>query len=386
MNERLSTTLDLSRWIAAFLVIVGHVAHLFLVGRDGLIERTILVETAYFITNLGHTAVMIFFVISGFLVGGITLDRWMSKGPDVTGYAVSRFARIYTVLLPALAFGYVLDSIGVRWLDGAGLYSNVGQLPIGSLDQVGVRLSPLVFIGNVLMLQGAYVTSLGSNGPLWSLAYEWWYYCILCFAAAGALLGGWLRAIGIGLILLLAIVFPVAMFLWMLIWWFGVAAYFLMRSKIPPPKTWFAATCFGLSVVGSYLFETHVHGAPIFLRFTVDAAVAAAYTLVLWSVSRADASIPFARFHKWAAGFSYTMYLVHFPIFLFLGAAASQFLGWPILSSPSWAAWGRIIVMICALYTIGYLFYLVTEKHTDRVRAVLKRGALKLAPTPLRAD
>jgi peptidoglycan/LPS O-acetylase OafA/YrhL len=114
--------------------------------------------------------------------------------------------------------------------------------------------------------------------------------------------------------------------------------------------------------------------------------VGAAYTLVLWSVSRSDVSIPFAGFHKWAAGFSYTMYLVHFPIFLFLGAAANQFLGWPILSSPSWVVCGRVLAIICALYGIGYLFYLATETHTDRVRGILKKGALKLMPLAVRAD
>ena len=195
-----------------------------------------------------------------------------------------------------------------------------------------------------------------------------------------------MRAIGFGLIVLMAFLFPVAMFLWMLIWILGVVAHFLVRSKIRPPNLWIAAATFGMAVLGSYLFETHVHGAPMLQRLAVDSAVGSTYALVLWSASRADVSIPFPGFHKWAAGFSYTMYLVHFPVFLFLGAAANQFLEWPILSSPSWVVCGRVIAMICALYAFGYLFYLATEKHTDRVRAILKKGAVRLVPALSRAN
>jgi len=37
-------------------------------------------------------------------------------------------------------------------------------------------LHPSVFVGNLLYLQSILVMPFGSNGPLWSLAHEFWYY------------------------------------------------------------------------------------------------------------------------------------------------------------------------------------------------------------------
>ena len=83
------------------------------------------------------------------------------------------------MFIPALMLGYALDLFGSTYLQAAGLYDHghyamrmhimPNHIPIEQLD-----LS--VFIANLFMFQSFFVEPLGSNTPLWSLSYEFWFY------------------------------------------------------------------------------------------------------------------------------------------------------------------------------------------------------------------
>jgi peptidoglycan/LPS O-acetylase OafA/YrhL len=65
------------------------------------------------------------------------------------------------------------------------------------------------FVGNLLQLQTIVVSSLGSNGPLWSLANEWWYYVLFGFCMIVYRPGGMLtRFITGSVIVAMVIVLP----------------------------------------------------------------------------------------------------------------------------------------------------------------------------------
>src|SRR4051812_47944519 len=127
MNPFLSTTLNASRWISAFFVVLFHVRELALAGYSEIANPSLLHKAIYFLAGFGHEAVIVFFVISGFLIGGVNVERWKlrsSLGVDaVKEYSIHRIARIYVVLVPALVLGFVLDSIGAAKFDQLGLYS-----------------------------------------------------------------------------------------------------------------------------------------------------------------------------------------------------------------------------------------------------------------------
>ena len=66
MSNRI-LVIDYFRGIASLLVVLSHIREILF----GVADLTnILYYPFYFITGLGHESVMIFFVISGFLVGG----------------------------------------------------------------------------------------------------------------------------------------------------------------------------------------------------------------------------------------------------------------------------------------------------------------------------
>lgn len=110
--------------------------------------------------DFGDTGVVIFFVISGF---AIQLSFSKSKDKTFKTFFLKRFFRIYIPLIFVFITSYFLFSV-----------SNVEYY--FSWKQV---------ISNLLMIQHLHTYPffwpLFSNGPLWSLAYEWWYYMLFFF-------------------------------------------------------------------------------------------------------------------------------------------------------------------------------------------------------------
>jgi peptidoglycan/LPS O-acetylase OafA/YrhL len=69
MNSGTSDFINASRWVAAFFVVIGHVYNISINYR-GAVHPSLLVRGMHSFSGFGHIAVIVFFVISGFLVGG----------------------------------------------------------------------------------------------------------------------------------------------------------------------------------------------------------------------------------------------------------------------------------------------------------------------------
>src|SRR5271167_106999 len=96
MTDALSLYLDALRFGAAFTVFVSHYS----TGRisGGLFWQF----------DGGRTAVLVFFVLSGFVIAWVsdTRERTLEE------YGLSRVARLYSVIIPAFVLTAVLDSVG----------------------------------------------------------------------------------------------------------------------------------------------------------------------------------------------------------------------------------------------------------------------------------
>src|SRR5262249_33639970 len=74
-----------------------------------------------------------------------------------------------------------LDFVG--WLARPALYEEPGWA--SALDfSAAEQSTAAIFACNLANLQDAVCPSFGSNGPLWSLAYEWFYYVTFPFLLA----------------------------------------------------------------------------------------------------------------------------------------------------------------------------------------------------------
>jgi peptidoglycan/LPS O-acetylase OafA/YrhL len=170
--------LNTIRWISATIVMFGHaLAWVFALGsREKHLDGP-LIQLEY-VLDLGGAGVVAFFVVSGFLVGGSVLNArhefsWRR-------YSISRFSRIYIVVVPALILTSVLD-----WSS----YFLSPKNPF-SLSGWGRMTAPIIpsygprnIAASVLSLESVVGGPLGSDHPLWSLGCEWFFYflfpCVL---------------------------------------------------------------------------------------------------------------------------------------------------------------------------------------------------------------
>lgn len=376
MNPNLSTFLNLSRWVAAWLVLVGHVRHIVLVDLSSVPHATLIDKGIYFVTGLGHEAVVIFFVISGFLVGGTTLERWQRQGPDLKRYATARFSRIYTVLLPAMAVAWLMDLAGLRWFNGSELYTNPMRYHTISLNSdISAGLDTHTLLGNLFMLQGISSGIFGSNNPLWSLAYEWWYYVLFALLAAAWTGQGPWRTVGAATGLLLAVWLPGHVTLWGGIWLLGLLTHRWTSSPAWRPPPLIGLGLFALALVWSRVshnVENVNHPETLLTSFTRDLVLGAAFSMALASVTRLRAALGFNRLHAWLADFSYTTYLCHFPAMVLLIAVADQAGGIPFRLQPDAAGLAYMTGLSMALLVYCWVFSWLTERHTATVQSWLQ--------------
>ena len=139
------------RGFAALYVMTGHLVHHYSLGLGARVDKWVAEPLRF-----GQEAVMLFFLISGFVIFYST----EKKRPDFATYFIHRWKRIYPIFLISLC--------------------------LISIDIVILKSAPFPwhdFFGNIFMLQdmagktpGVWFPTFGYNLPLWSLAYEWWFY------------------------------------------------------------------------------------------------------------------------------------------------------------------------------------------------------------------
>lgn len=211
MKPVLSTYLDLVRYFAALVVFIGHAA-----GRQwtgGLLWQ---------FGGYGQTAVMVFFVLSGFVVAYVVDTREQQAAQ----YAASRLARLWSVTLPALALTFVIDFIGVRVAPD--LY--IGR-PWYHGDEPLLR-----YVASGLFVHDFWDAGLtpGVNGPFWSISYEAAYYLIFGLAY---FVRQWIAKVAL-LMLAMGMAGPTIVAM-VPIWLLGVATYHLSRrTQVPALVGW----------------------------------------------------------------------------------------------------------------------------------------------------
>src|SRR5947207_2354160 len=67
-DSNASIHLDAARGIAALAVFLGHLRALFFVDFEELRHQGTLTKAIYLVTGFGHAAVIVFFILSGYLI------------------------------------------------------------------------------------------------------------------------------------------------------------------------------------------------------------------------------------------------------------------------------------------------------------------------------
>lgn len=152
MNNRIEQ-LDSIRGLAAFSVVLSHIPF-FAIPMPYVMYQTLV----WLGINNGHKAVMLFFLLSGFVLSLPFLKR---KEVNYVPYVIKRVLRIYLPFLFAITFAIILSQI--YWQEKVGI---VGDWDLLWQTQISVEL-----VINHVFLLGNYHTN-AFNGVIWSLIHE----------------------------------------------------------------------------------------------------------------------------------------------------------------------------------------------------------------------
>jgi peptidoglycan/LPS O-acetylase OafA/YrhL len=175
--KRYYTHLDLYRGIASLFVFIYHCRILFFRDWSERSSHSVFEDVFYFLTSFGYEAVIVFFVLSGVVVSNSVLNLSREKSFSWNVYLAERLSRLWIVLGPAIILGLLLDWGGMILSGPGGIYekNNLAHVIDGRLS---VSMGLATLFGNFFFLQGILVETFGSNGALWSLSYEFWYYMV----------------------------------------------------------------------------------------------------------------------------------------------------------------------------------------------------------------
>lgn len=301
-----SVYLDLLRLAAAGLVFLSHL------GRPRFGG-----DVFAFPEHTGHSAVVIFFVLSGYVIEHVARGR----EADPRLFAASRIARLYSVVIPALALTALVDAT----LPGTSQ---------GDLISHYQYAKPWLYVPLFLTFGTDFwflKEDAFSNLPYWSLSYEAWFYVAFGCVVFGPARWRWAMAGVVGLLVgpRQALLMP--------LWLLGVAV--ARRHRGPPLGRGIARALFAASLVAiAAVLVTRcdlipdrwfwqVTGEPVrqalrYSQFVVgDFGLAALVALNVLAARDAGLGFgPLARPIRAAASCSFTLYLMHFPLLAFFTA------------------------------------------------------------------
>lgn len=127
------------------------------------------VPGAYWLLSMGWAGVDLFFVLSGFLIGGILLDN-REKPRYYSTFYIRRFFRIVPVYLLVIAPLFAAEALGLRQRLMAHASSHEAGFPLWFY---------LLFLQNIGAAIWGWGVMQSSLSPTWSLAVEEQFYLLL---------------------------------------------------------------------------------------------------------------------------------------------------------------------------------------------------------------
>jgi len=277
----------------------------------------------YIYSQLGALGVMVFFVLSGYLIAcsiKANIDDSASAAFDWKRYFKARFNR----LMPPLAMSQLLI-LGIflfLYLSGIALpefYSTGSELYVAR-EKIDFKL--LDYLGSWLFLNTLFfdVQSPAVNGPLWSVAQEFWFYAIAGFFVLG-FSKRWGFALAAATVFIIAIQDNKYFFYGLAVWLSGAAVAVLnKKNREHLRKHRIAAFPLAILLAALWLYM---------IQFNDDGQVRAKHSYIfgiffavlLFVMTNSEKLEVLTKSRlvtciASVAGYSYTLYLIHFPLLL----------------------------------------------------------------------
>lgn len=362
--------LDVIRGLSALYVLLYHARQLLTARlpsdtpllRIGGVDVSSAIWGAF---GFGSWAVLVFFAVSGFCIHWRQANRRAAAvraganpapvGIGVRNFAERRFVRLYPPLLAALSVTALSDYYGVsinrRYYES--IHPEIGQLlsPGDGPYSVSAVFGALTFQTTLAAPQ------FGVNTPLWSLSFEFWFYTL--YPAVLALISrfGAVRTV-------------------VVTWLISVCAFLGSQIEGPRSFAWILSvlSLWSIWVGGAGIAEAYARAIRPRCLNVLGPAALAGLLLTAWGASRIPwplvaqlvgplvlvvlaaillagphptlhASLAFSLRLRPLGDVSYSLYLIHYPLLVLLGA-------W-------WLSWNASLPRGIELAALGVLGSLV---------------------------
>jgi peptidoglycan/LPS O-acetylase OafA/YrhL len=299
-------------------------------------------------------AVMVFFILSGFVISySVNLK---DKNYGFNNYLADRFARIFSVVIPTLLFTLILGLIGI---------AISGESPF-SMNPWHFFSTLLMQQENLLLLKFQYylpndpmyniIGFFGENLPLWSLSLEWWNYVffgfVFYFTVSKYKTTHYVLFLMASLFVITYALFPGRASSGLsFIWFGGVLIQYVLSNGFQSKKSGWLAIIFLLLTAVQY--EINQQLSIVFCALFFSA------TIMHFQQQENETWKRFFSLFKWPGNYSFTLYSIHYPILLFTLAIVKD----PIVNS---------IIVIVLSNLFSFLFFHLFENRYKRFATLIK--------------
>ena len=394
LSPEASIFLNIVRLVACELVVISHFFTKY---------RPMALDSIFFGGMLGGIGVFLFFSISGFLIAYTIFQKTANRQYGFRNYFVDRFSRIYSGLLPALLISIVV--MGGIYATNSVYFTHLldtEQPP--SVQSFAATLTMMDMFPNGFfnatssaILGTPFSTSaiapFSFNGVLWTLVVEWWLYMFFGWIILGAV--GFFgkqpsnarnKILFFGITALLSIILVALAWdysAFIIVWFLGAVMMCLtcnqtVRNKLSSrvaTGVLVALFLFALAAVGyeaNVIFTLTHDSFSLLFGLLLSACVFLGLFIVngrtFPSVSNLILKRRVASWSRSVAAFSYTLFLIHYPLILFLNGLnleADRFL--------------LFIPILLLINEVAFIVASITEKK-HRVLAAKIKSALKISP------
>lgn len=358
MNKHFSLYLDLVRFCAAVLVVIAH-----------FYQHDVVSDAAkQWLPQLGREAVVIFFVLSGFVIAYTSGEKAVS----LRQYVVARCARIYSVALPIVLATLTVVALATFAFDKPASDSY-------QLDKLYLYVPMhLLFTGELwnLSLTPPWL------GSYWSLGYEVWYYVLfgtLTYAKG---------KVRLALVTIVLLIMGHKLWLLLPVWMSGAYLYRYQKDlaiSVNGARFGWLMTLLALFLYKSWGVDELLRACGNSIwpfpglslgsadRYLADYAVCAlVYLNFLFARQARFSALQLACVPiRSLAAYTFTLYLVHAPV---MGA-------WQAFYPHDRTRWFDVAALGVAIGLACYLFSFVTERR----KAWFQDGFDRLISLALRA-
>lgn len=343
------------RGLCSILVVLGHARALGWYSSSGtympehLLGKVLLIPSTFAVE-----AVAIFFVISGYLVGGKTLSNCRNRNFSWRDFLVDRISRLWIVLLPGLLFS---------WVTFIAKSSDLSRI-------IEKQNNFKSFACNLFFLMPERCVPFAGNSSLWSLGYEFYFYVIFAAFSNVVFFRKSLRSIGVNffLMFLCIMLFSPAIFILFPAWLLGVLARIFLdsnRSTLVKIKIHIVTGRFLILFLPMF-FVPNIFAFSN--NITILFSSIPSFALLIFSLLKfnglAHSNKILPNILDFLGNISFSLYVFHLPIVLFLYKEFEIFKSLPVQISVYLVATLTVVMSLPA--------YFLFERNTQKLRLMLK--------------